>query len=499
VDELVVSGSTDLHSLALGSDGQAWAVGGSGTRSLIATACAGDAATAHASGLSGVLLAPEGVLRATGVGSPGAPPAGVPATLPQPSRARPSTAESTLTDAPAPAPGEVSTPTTTATGAAARVRATRVTVRARDRTRAAGLAGWIHSYGAVRVDLDGDRWPDLVIGRHSEPAWVLLNDHGRFRPAPGVSLPDRDRHGCAAADVDRDGRRDLYCTIGASKGVALKANELWLARPGGGYEDRATELSASDPIGRGRLAAFFDLDHDRYPDLFLADRPDRPDGLPSRHRVLANPGGDGFVARSAAGFDAGSGADCILTGDLDRDGWQDIVLCTRGYRPHGYGIRILRNVHGRLIDVTSAWRIPRAKTVDAALADLDGDRRPDIIEVTRTRLRVHLRRGGRYVLAYSRRLVDGAAVAAGDADGDGDQDLFVAQGSSTTQRPDLLLLNRGNGRGFRRLAVPGVAGGAAESVTAIDHDRNGLVDFLVLNGARSSHVGPVQLIALYRE
>ena len=60
-------------------------------------------------------------------------------------------------------------------------------------------------------------------------------------------------------------------------------------------------------------------------------------------------------------------------------------------------------------------------------------------------------------------------------------------------------LNRGNGRVFRHLAVPRVSGGAAESVTAIDHDRNGLMDFLVLNGARSSHVGPVQLIALYRD
>ena len=258
-------------------------------------------------------------------------------------------------------------------------------------------------------------------------------------------------------------------------------------------------MLASDPIGRGRLAAFFDLDHDRYPDLFLADRPDRPDGLPSRHRVLADPGGDGFQARSAAGFDAGGGADCIVTGDLDRDGWEDVVLCTRGYRPGGYGIRILRNVRGRLIDVTAASRLPRAKTVDATLADLNGDRRPDIIEVTRTRLRVHLRKGSRYVLAYSRRLVDGAAVAAGDADGDGDKDLYVAQGSATTQRPDMLLLNRGNGRAFRHLAVPRVSGGAAESVTAIDHDRNGLTDFLVLNGARSSHVGPVQLIALYRD
>jgi hypothetical protein len=214
--------------------------------------------------------------------------------------------------------------------------------------------------------------------------------------------------------------------------------------------------------------------------------------------VLANVGGTGFRPRTASGFDAGSGADCLLTGDLDRDGWEDVVLCTRGYRPSGYGIRILRNVRGRLVDVTGVSRMSRAKVVDAALADLDGDHRLDIIEVTRTQLRVHLRRGSRYVLAYTRRLVDGAAVAAGDADGDGDRDIYVAQGSTTKQRPDQLLLNRGDGRGFSRLSLPAVSTGAAESVTAIDHDGNGLADFLVLNGARSTHVGPTQLIGLYR-
>ncbi|MFN8518185.1 MAG: FG-GAP-like repeat-containing protein [Chloroflexota bacterium] len=482
VDDVAGSGSTDLHGVALGPDGTAWAVGGSGTRSLIATAC--DGATA-ASGEALGRVALRAVASGAPPGSP-EPEATIPATTETPSPTEAPTRAAT----PSPATRATEDGTSTTTAAQARV-------RARDVTKAAGLAGSIHSYGAVRADFDGDGWPDLFIGRHSEPGRLLLNDRGTFAAAPGVRFPDRDRHGCAAADVNDDGRLDLYCAIGASKGVALKANELWVAQPDGTYEDQATELLASDPIGRGRLVAFFDLDHDAYPDLFLADRPDRPDGLPSRHRVLANPGGDGFVARSAAGFDAGSGADCVLTGDLDRDGWEDVVLCTRGYRPGGYGIRILRNVRGRLVDATSTAHIARARTVDATLADVDGDRRPDIIEVTRSQLRVHLRRGSRYVLAYTRRLVDGAAVAAGDADGDGDLDLYVAQGSTTVQRPDLLLLNGGDGRGYRRLALPGVTTGAAESVTAIDHDRNGLADFLVLNGARSTHVGPTQLIGLY--
>ena len=497
-DDLTGSGSSDLHALALGTDGSAMGVGANGTRSLIATAC--DAGTA----LTSTSIAST-VLRAA------ADPTGDPEPTPAEPSSAPASDEPDATDAPTPEPerspaataqtDDRRAATTRATASdddpPTRAAATSVRVRARDVTRAAGLAGSIHSYGAVRADFDDDGWPDLFIGRHSEPGRLLLNDRGTFEDAPGFSIPDRDRHGCDAADVNADGRIDLYCAIGASKGSALKANELWVSERDGSYTDRATEMLASDPLGRGRLAAFFDLDHDRYPDLFIADRPDRVDGLPSRHRVLANEGGSVFRSRSAAGFDAGSGADCLVTGDLDRDGWEDVVLCTRGYRPSGYGIRILRNLHGRLVDVTATSRLPRAKTIDATLADLDGDRRLDIIEVTRTQLRVHLRRGSRYVLAYTRRLVDGAAVAAGDADGDGDRDLYIAQGSTTVQRPDQLLLNQGDGRTFRRLSVPSTTKGAAESVTAIDHDRNGLTDFLVLNGARSTHVGPTQLIGLY--
>ena len=37
----------------------------------------------------------------------------------------------------------------------------------------------------------------------------------------------------------------------------------------------------------------------------------------------------------------------------------------------------------------------------------------------------------------------------------------------------------------------------AEEVVAVDHDRNGLADFLVLNGRGSLRAGPIQLIAFF--
>jgi FG-GAP-like repeat len=371
-------------------------------------------------------------------------------------------------------------------------------VVARDVTAAAGLTLETSSYGAVRADFNVDGWPDLFIGRHSNPGWMVFNDGHGFADAPGVSIPRRDRHGCTSGDVNGDGLPDLYCANGAFHGAGFKGNELYLQQPDGTFLDEAMAMHATDPFGRGRLTALFDLDHDQYADLFLADRPARPDGLPSLDRVLANPHGDGYVGQSVAGFDASGGADCLRAADLNHDGWQDIVLCERAMdRTNAYGIRILRNMHGRLVDITAGSGIEKRQAVDAIVTDVNGDHQLDIVEVTPFSLRIHLQHNGRFTLGYERPLTDGVAVAAGDVDRDGDRDLYVVQGTRAKQRNDLMLINRGDGRGFSQLPLPQATGGSAESVTAIDYDRNGLTDFLVLNGKGALNPGPVQLIAFF--
>ena len=161
------------------------------------------------------------------------------------------------------------------------------------------------------------------------------------------------------------------------------------------------------------------------------------------------------------------------------------------------GIRVLRNVKGRLVDVTARTGIPVANVVDAVIADVNRDHMPDIIQITPWELRIWIRRGGRYVPGYHRTLTSAVAVAAGDVNGDGAADLYVAQGTGDKQVPDLMLLNSGGGWRFRSMPIPQARTGSAEAVVALDHDRNGLTDFLVLNGRGSLRAGPVQLIAFY--
>ncbi len=497
VEDLPKTGdSTELRGLAMREDGTAIVVGASGLHSMAVDLCPAPQASTIG-GTAGQTPPDTGPT----AGDPSAPPS-APATVPlglgpsSPPIPPPSASPS---PSPSPTPRPTPKPTPRPTP--------RRPVVARDMTAAAGLEKSTASYGAVRADFNGDGWPDLFIGRHSNPGWLVYNnvegqvlptDPHSFVAAPGVDISRHDRHGCTAGDFNGDGRLDLYCANGAFHGAGLKGNELYMQQPDGTFVDRALSMRASDPFGRGRLVVAFDLNHDKYTDLFLANRPARTDGLPSVDRVLANVDGKRFVGQSISGFDASSGTDCLRTADLDHDGWQDILLCERAMdRPGTYGLHILRNVHGRLVDVTATSGIPKAQAVDAIAVDMDGDHQLDIVEVTPFELRIYFRRQGRYVLGYTRPLQNGVAVASGDVDGDGDQDLYVVQGTRTNQRPDLMLLNRGDGRGFSNMPVPRVHDGSAESVTAIDYDRNGLTDFLVLNGNGVLHPGPVQLIAFF--
>lgn len=133
----------------------------------------------------------------------------------------------------------------------------------------------------------------------------------------------------------------------------------------------------------------------------------------------------------------------------------------------------------------------------ATLADVDGDGQKDVIEALRSEMRVYLNQGGTFSLAFSRSVSDGAWVAAGDVNGDDRPDIYLmrrGRGGSANP-PDLVYLNNGSGNNFTEMAVPSTSQGDAESVWPMDHDKNGLTDFLVLTGLTKP--GPVQHIAFF--
>jgi hypothetical protein len=87
------------------------------------------------------------------------------------------------------------------------------------------------------------------------------------------------------------------------------------------------------------------------------------------------------------------------------------------------------------------------------------------------------------------------AMATGDASGDGRADIYIVRGTDRANKADRLLVSRKGGRRFQSVKIPQTTKGSADDVIALDYDRNGHTDFVVLNGRRKS--GPIQLLAAF--
>ncbi len=71
----------------------------------------------------------------------------------------------------------------------------------------------------------------------------------------------------------------------------------------------------------------------------------------------------------------------------------------------------------------------------------------------------------------------------------------MVRGNDSVNKPDRLLVSRKHGKLFASVVIPQTRKGSADDVFALDYDRNGLTDFVVLNGRRKA--GPVQLLASF--
>jgi hypothetical protein len=191
------------------------------------------------------------------------------------------------------------------------------------------------------------------------------------------------------------------------------------------------------------------------------------------------------------------GARAIQSADFDSDGRDDLLLVTGGPQsPEPGRTRLFRNTRKGLVEVTGKMGVRRFDEFDAELVDLNGDKKLDLVQLSEVKLMVSLQKDGKFTKVFERNLTEGRALTSGDANGDGRPDLYLVRSSASKNYPDVMLFNREAGRRWSSVTIPQVSAGAGDDVFAIDHDGNGLDDFLVLNGHNLR--GPVQLIAFYR-
>lgn len=307
-----------------------------------------------------------------------------------------------------------------------------------------------HLTGAAVLDLDGDGREEIFVGGGAgQPDALLALQDGRLVDriaGTGISSPDPKpaTYGSCAIDLDGDGDVDLI--VARDDGVTLYVNQNQKFQP--------QPLPVALPINSVPLAiAVSDIDHDGDGDLYISDFVDRP----------------------------------------------HFVSATFNVPEHAKTNRLLRNDGNlRFTDITTPVTASKQNTFTSIFVDLDGDGYQDLVLAQNTGQVEILRnlRDGRFEAVP---LASGygfwMGVAAGDMDGDGDQDLvfsnvgdsfpaFAAKGDRHDDQPYaggwLLLRNEG---GFRFSNVTKAAGlgglGFAWGPVFEDVNFDGTLDLLV--------------------
>ncbi|MEZ6015734.1 MAG: CRTAC1 family protein [Planctomycetota bacterium] len=314
-------------------------------------------------------------------------------------------------------------------------------LRFRDATATSGLADvWMNSHDGLFLDADRDGLVDLFLGgyfraevnlwdvsstRIMQDSFEFSQNGGRNRffrnlgdgrfedvsDAFGIG-GDRWTYASTAADFDEDGWTDLY--IANDYG----AEELLINRKGTGFEpldvdlDRQSKSGMSASLGdvenRGRLAVY--VTNISQPGFLFQGNNLRINRLKDRGALADGP--EGPVRN--CGWAWGS-----AFGDLDQDGWQDLVV-VNGFisadktRDYWYDMGKVAGGNGGVFEDALNWPAFEGRS-------LSGYERTRVLKNRLGRSFVEV--GGEVGISDT---YDGRGVVLADMDGDGRLDMVVA-------------------------------------------------------------------------
>lgn len=306
------------------------------------------------------------------------------------------------------------------------------------------LPGNAPSKGVEIGDVNRDGNPDIVIANMNAQSQLLLGDgKGDFRDAtethfPRAALWTSHIH---LVDVDADGDLDAVLANTSSKKSKEGSPNLLYSNDGAGhYQDR----TAAWAFPSGNLRSFkvdsADFDRDGDKDLVIAGA--------GQNQLLVNDGRGRFTVRkipsypvkdrhSGAMKDTSTSSNYFVTfSDMNVDGYPDLAVCAREASvmlyinvPDGSGGRTFK-ARPDLIDPRPAGHGSEA----IALADVNGDRRPDLTIASgneQTPLWInHGEKGFRFATCNVKQNLPytdwvSRSCAIGDLNGDGEPDIAM--------------------------------------------------------------------------
>lgn len=345
---------------------------------------------------------------------------------------------------------------------------------------AGGAASPLWSTSCAFADLDKDGYLDLFVTNYVNAARTNNKFCGR-------TTPPKLRGYCHPLAYDPQPSQ-LYRNTGPS--TALGAGPSTRLGAGRVFEDVSAKAGIAAHRGNGLGVAVSDVDDDGWPDVFVAN-----DGLPNflfHNDSSAAPGGGmrfretGLLAGISVAADgrarAGMGT---AFADYDGDGRLDLVVTNHEFEMHS----LFRALGGGVFtDVTRESGLGAATLpyvgFGVAFLDFDNDTRRDLAIVNGNVVDniAEFRRGAKHAQpklllhndgsrfrrveqpgpGFAKEMV-GRALARGDIDNDGDQDLLVTNNGGAAE----LLRNEGGNRGnallVRAIGSSAPAGAAAKA------------------------------------
>ena len=306
------------------------------------------------------------------------------------------------------------------------------------------------------ADFNGDGKADLAVASGSNNVSVLLgNGNGTFQPKVDYETGTYPTS-VAVGDFNGDGRADLVVANYSSKSVSVL-----LGNGDGTFRPKADFGTGTNPTS----VALADFNGDGKADLAVANS-----GSNNVSVLLGN--GDGTF-QPKVDYGTGTYPTSVAVGDFNGDGRADLVVANWWTNSNSVSV-LIGNGDGTF--QSRADYSTGLKPSSVAVADFDGDGRPDLAVATSSTVSVLLNNGkGEFPTKadYSAG-TDAISVAVGDFNGDGRADLVVAN-----SRSDNLSVRLGNGNGTFQPKVDYNLGLFQQSVVVGDFNGDGKIDLAV--------------------
>lgn len=230
------------------------------------------------------------------------------------------------------------------------------------------------------------------------------NDNKRIDARYNKETPNIDRHDCVKLDVNGDHLDDIICVLGAYKGKGGAYNELYFTDPTNNRleKQRNHGLWAFLNMRTRFLVALRSPDSRGKDDrLFVATKAvKRDDGKPNQHRmfkVIARP--PYFEELSGPWVNYGFSPECVVVGDINSDGLDDLIACEGNRRKDG-GSRIY------IQDKGGDWHIASNSELDLSQSNARNWRNVRVVDLNNDGLNdlavvADDRRGKHYVRIFA--------------------------------------------------------------------------------------------------